>query len=94
MNAKGKKRMAKKEHPTLDKAEAQLAKRALQQLMDELEELKRHCSTGSMIGRLNGLQGKVRVGITALRDADGNEAGIRKTEDRGRKTEGGRRRIE
>jgi len=84
--------MAKKEHLTLDKAEAQLAKRALQQLMDELEELKRHCSTGSMIGRLNGLQGKVRVGITALRDADW--AGDQMSEVRGQRSAVGDQRTE
>ena len=50
-------------------AEAQMAKRALQSLLDDLEELKRHAATGSTIARLSNLQGKVRVGITALRDA-------------------------
>jgi len=59
----------KKDEITINRDEAQLAKRALQSLLDDLEELKRHAATGSTIARLSNLQGKVRVGITALRDA-------------------------
>jgi len=60
----------KKDEITINRDEAQLAKRALQAVLDDLEELKRHASTGSVLARLNDLQGKTRVGIIALRDAD------------------------
>jgi hypothetical protein len=67
----------KKDEIAVPRDEAQMAKRALQYVLDDLEELKLHAATGSTIARLNGLQGKIRVAITALRDADTTEASKR-----------------
>lgn len=62
--------MAKKDELTIDRAEAQLAKRALQSLLSDLDNLKFRAHSSDDLAAIVEMQKKARTGITALRDAD------------------------
>jgi len=76
MNAKKR----KPEQLTIDRGEAQTAKRALQQALTRIDTLRTATRRGVAFKQLDHACSEISQGITALRDADGNEASRRPTE--------------